>query len=63
MKIGPMEFIKEGAKVVLGKRVTSREESNTVGDEQHAVIKWVKSSTNSNLEETAGVPMHHCRAQ
>ena len=58
-----MEFLKEGAKSVLGKRNTSCEESSTVGATQHIVVKTVKSSGDSNLDETAEVPMHPCRAQ
>ncbi|KAK7850422.1 uncharacterized protein CFP56_000993 [Quercus suber] len=63
MEIGPVEFFKEGAKSVLGKRINIDTESSAVHAEQHAVVKRVKSSGDSNSEETAGVPMHPCRTQ
>ena len=60
MEIGPVKFFKEGAKSVLGKRNTSCEESSTIGVAQHIVVKRVKSSGDSNLDETAGVPTYPC---
>ena len=63
MEIGPVELIKEGAKFVLGKRITSRKGSNLGEDEQLEVVKKGKSSVDSNSEEMAGVPMHLCRMQ
>lgn len=48
MEIGPVEFIKEGAKSVLGKKGTSKKESNTARDVQHAMVEQVKSSSDSN---------------
>nr|XP_023904552.1 uncharacterized protein LOC112016268 [Quercus suber] len=63
MEIGPVELFKEGAKSVLGKRMSSSEEPSQVEVEQSVEVKRVKSGGDSNSEETAGVSMHPCRAQ
>ena len=63
MEIRPGEFLKKGAKSMLGKRMSSSKESSQAKVEQHVEVKMVKSSGDSNVEETAGVSMHPCRAQ
>ena len=63
MEIRPGEFLKEGAKSMLGKRMSSSKKSSQAEVEQHVEVKRVKSSGDSNVEEMAGVSMHPCRAQ
>ena len=63
MDIGPVELIKEGAKSVLGKRSTHREEPSQNGDEQIEVVKRGRSNVDFNSKESAGVPMRPCRSQ
>ena len=63
MDIRPVELIKEGAKSVLGKRSTHREETSQNGEEQIEVVKRGRSNVDLNSKESAGVPMHPCRSQ
>jgi len=63
LEYGYVELIKEGAKSILGKRMKGKEESNLDRDKQDRMVKRGKISDDSNQDETAGVPVHPCRAQ
>jgi len=63
MDIGPVELIKEGAKSVLGKRSSCREEPNQEGNEQIEVVKRGRSNVELNSKESVGVSMHPYRSQ
>ena len=63
MEYGFVELIKEGAKLILGKRIKGKEESSLDRDEQDGVVKRGKIGDDSNHDEMAGVPVHPCRVQ
>ena len=63
MDYGPVDFIKEGAKSILGKRVSQGLLHDTKKEEEGYARKCGKYGDDSHSDETTGVFEHPCRAQ